>query len=518
MRQQPASVSANMPVKRQRVARRDTHRCVLLQVVACLIASLGAMASANSSAHDGASADTIQAGRSVDWSALATGDLRAVQELLRDNHPGSVDSGNPRFADWLKRGAADTLPLARTARSRSTYEYVLRVYTNGFADRHLRVEFPSKNIDLWPGFLTRTDAHGATSVTVTSPGVPVPLGATLLGCDGEDVAALLQARVRRPLANPAIPQDLVLTSPWLMVAAADDPDSQLKRCRFDVGGTQQDADLHWQTIKDAALQQRITQAQGVPRLQLGTRQVSGVWFISIPSFNWTGDRVAEMRGFVDSLEQQASTLHDARHVLIDLRGNRGGSSAWGEDVASALWGRDHVRAVASSFDSTVDWRVSERNARAVQSDAASFRASGQPDSATEFSGVADRMVAIAGTGVTLLPEHSPGTPLSAPFPSPFRHTVYVLTDPNCASACLNFMDLLRRFPGVVQVGQPTSADTTYNELAYAPLPSGRATLAYAMKVYRNGTRRNNEWYDPAIAWPGGAMTDEAVAGWIATMP
>ena len=183
---------------------------------------------------------------------------------------------------------------------------------------------------------------------------------------------------------------------------------------------------------------------------------------------------------------------------------------------AALW--PGFLTTADSFDWTVDWRVSERNAAALQSDAAMLRAAGQAEPADHLSALAARMAALSRTGTKLLSVPEPAGPAPAPFPSPFRHPVYVLTDPNCASACLDFMDLLHRLPGVVQVGLPTSADTPYLELASAPLPSGQATLAYAMKVYRNRARRNNEWYDPAIPWPGGAMTDEAVAAWIASLP
>ncbi len=458
---------------------------------------------------------SLQSGQHADWPTLAMGDLRAMHDLIRDNHPGPVDAGNPQFNAWLEAGLAEALPLAEAAHSRSDHEYALRVYANGFADGHLGVRFPPRNAALWPGFLTTTDARGITRVSVTAPGALIPLGAALLGCDGEDAAALLHRRVQCPLANPAVPQRLGLASPWLMIAA-DDAAPPFARCRFDEA--EREIDLRWQPISSAALQQRITEAQGILRPPLGLREVAGVWFVSLPSFQWTGADLARMQAFLADLNQHAAQLHEVRHVVIDLRGNDGGDSLWGEAVASALWGRDHVSAVEDSLDGSVEWRVSERNATAVQSDAAAIRAEGQAEAAEEFSAIAAKIAALSGTGTALLPAPEPVGPAPEPFPSPFQNPVYVLTEPHCASACLDFMDLLRRLPGVVQVGLPTSADTTYLELASAPLPSGQATLAYAMKVYRNRARRNNEWHDPAIPWPGGAMTDEAVAAWIASLP
>ena len=42
--------------------------------------------------------------------------------------------------------------------------------------------------------------------------------------------------------------------------------------------------------------------------------------------------------------------------------------------------------------------------------------------------------------------------------------------------------------------------------------------SYSLKVYRNRLRANNEWYEPQIRWPGGAMRDEAITKRIAQLP
>jgi hypothetical protein len=69
-------------------------------------------------------------------------------------------------------------------------------------------------------------------------------------------------------------------------------------------------------------------------------------------------------------------------------------------------------------------------------------------------------------------------------------------------------------PGVVHVGQPTSADSIYIDNTGMMLPSGQGQLSYSLKVYRNRIRGNNQWYEPALKWPGGALTDESVAAWV----
>ncbi|HJZ13525.1 MAG TPA: peptidase, partial [Acidobacteriota bacterium] len=84
-------------------------------------------------------------------------------------------------------------------------------------------------------------------------------------------------------------------------------------------------------------------------------------------------------------------------------------------------------------------------------------------------------------------------------------------------ACLDFADVMRRLPGAIHVGLPTSADAIYIDNTYTMLPSGLAGLGYSMKVYRNRVRGNNEWYEPKVRWPGGPMTEESIARWILSL-
>jgi len=76
---------------------------------------------------------------------------------------------------------------------------------------------------------------------------------------------------------------------------------------------------------------------------------------------------------------------------------------------------------------------------------------------------------------------------------------------------------MRRLPHVIHIGLPTSADAIYIDNTNADLPSGLGVLGYSLKVYRHRVRGNNEWYEPQVRWPGGPMTDEAVAKWIGTL-
>jgi hypothetical protein len=71
---------------------------------------------------------------------------------------------------------------------------------------------------------------------------------------------------------------------------------------------------------------------------------------------------------------------------------------------------------------------------------------------------------------------------------------------------------------VVQIGGPTFADAVYIDINTMALPSGLAKFEYGMKVMRGGPRGNNQWYEPRYHWPGGPMTDEALAQWVDSLP
>lgn len=95
--------------------------------------------------------------------------------------------------------------------------------------------------------------------------------------------------------------------------------------------------------------------------------------------------------------------------------------------------------------------------------------------------------------------------------------VYVLTDWNCASACLDAVDLWQAL-GAVVVGRETSADTTYMEVGDGPLPSGLVQVGIPMKVWRGRRRGSNVPQVPRHRFAG-AMTDTpALERWIASLP
>lgn len=457
------------------------------------------------------------------WPSATAGDLKAIHDLIEDNHPGPVDPLDPGFHTWLDQGEASLLPMASAARSLHDYQLVIRDYVNGFADGHLGVTFTTTAPHLWPGFLTREDLpDGPVLVSVVEqahgPTVGTAVGDVLVSCDGMPVQRMMQDRVLRPLLNPHVPQRLRMVSSMLLVADADDRRDQPAHCIVRRGQATRTVALDWHSISEAALTHERTLSSGIEIPAIGQHQIGDVTIISLPTFDPRGAELAQMQALVASMQAQAASLHKARHVVLDVRGNTGGSSGWGRDVASALWGRPAVDAIDASIGDTVDWRVSARNLAALRSDTQTLQHEQQTEMADYMGKLAMRMATAVSTHQVFMRELGPATGAPPHLVTPFAHPVYMLTTPHCASACLDFADLLERLPGVVRIGLETSADTDYMEEASAKLPSGHAILAYAMKVYRDRARGPNVSDRPAIVWPGGVMTDRSIATWIDTLP
>jgi hypothetical protein len=326
---------------------------------------------------------------------------------------------------------------------------------------------------------------------------------------------LLDERVHRYRTNADIPQEKPSNAPRLFYTLADDQ-KLLSSCRFTVDGTDRTVTLNWRPVPQARLDDALALARGTVKPPMAVRQIDGVWFVSIPTFD--ADAKA-MTSLLDQIKAQVTTLHGAPIVVIDVRGNGGGNSGWGSEAATLLWNKKMVSALENSFDWTTDWRASPLNIELTRR--MSMRAT-NPNLSEDDT---DRLEIVAGLQRALdkgqpyfrrsEPPTSKGLPAGAS--SPFRGKVYLLTDSVCASACLDFADIVTRMPGVVHIGLPTSADAIYIDVVGKPLKSGLSRFSWSLKVYRNRVRGNNQWYEPAIRWPGGQMTDAAIAGWVKTL-
>lgn len=97
-------------------------------------------------------------------------------------------------------------------------------------------------------------------------------------------------------------------------------------------------------------------------------------------------------------------------------------------------------------------------------------------------------------------------------PSRYAGSMAVVTDGGCASACLDFMDAILAYPGVIHLGRTTSADTRYIDVGEYEL-SARLWATVPHKAWFGRPRGNNEPYVPTHVFPGDISDDDAVREW-----
>jgi hypothetical protein len=448
------------------------------------------------------------------WVLLTQRDLQVIHDTLAANHPGPVDPQSDVYKRRLEEGLQVAKAQAAAARNYSDYTRAVRRYVNGFRDGHISARFLLVSERLsWPGFLVGRDADGKIRVLAAAENSNVPKGAELIACDGMTTEQLMKERLDPYYWNADIPHERWDNLPKLLQFEPGDTQRRIASCTVAIEGVTKSVDLQWGSVSRETIVRYVQQMQP-PSPTLGLQKRQGVWFISLPSFNYFGVGTAGITALISDITAQAAELR-AGTVVFDMRGNGGGNSAWGEKVASPFWGERAVEQVVDSFDWTVDWRVSSDNIAHLNSVVERTQRDGLTEAAQSWAQARDALVDAQKKGQSLARVAEPPTSSTGRAPeSLVTGRVFLLTDGACASACLDFTDVVRRLPKVTHVGLPTSADAVYIDNTETILPSGLAVFSYSLKVYRNRVRANNEWYEPAIRWPGGVMSDAALTAWI----
>ncbi|GAA4035097.1 S41 family peptidase [Sphingomonas rosea] len=468
------------------------------------------------------------------WSEALARDAQALHDDLAANHPGPVNSLDPTFSANNDRQLRIALERARTARTYADYFFPLRIYTSSFNDGHLGFGAlgDTPNDLSWPGFATRFDGRGRIVVDTEEPGSPVPRGAELLSCDGMSAARYAEATLGTMWGRWNLEAQQQRWGAMLFLDEGSKLIPRAQRCTFAVAGKRRDIALAWRPLAPERMGTLMRELRGAIRRDFGARTLSnGLRWIAMPSFSGSSssDAAKALPGLIAGIRKDRAGLLAAPAIVLDLRGNGGGSSDWSRQIAEAIWGEGAPDRLPPGPEVKVDWRASPANLAEIANGYADRRDS------EGFSPEADgwfRSV-IAGLGTAIARKQplwrhvefdpparsapsAATTKALAPAPAPIRlaHPVYVLTDSSCASACLDAVDLWTKV-GAVQVGRPTSADTLYMEIRERILPTRLTSVSVPMKVYRGRARGSNQPAMPAHRFDGDIADTAALEHWIA---
>jgi hypothetical protein len=458
------------------------------------------------------------------WSETLAADARALRQTYFESHPGTVDPENPAFKKQLEAGLARAQERARSAYSFGAYWWAMREYIAAFEDGHVYIETTSAAPELpvqWPGFLTRGVA--GKHIVATGEGLPgLPsIGSQLISCDGIGASQLAADLVGRFRGRWNLGSQHE-THAWRLFVDAGNPYVVLpKRCVFTDGRTQQTYDLSYRPMSKELFQQESGKASAAYPGPTEVRQfgAKGLW-ISLGSFS--GDTSTKegraISALAEELKKDQARLDRAAVIVLDVRGNGGGSSTWGDKIADLVWGKK-AAAAAKPRSAGIDWRPSRANIAAIEEYG---RGPGIGLFARMFIGrvVAGMKAALAAGQPLWREKTAPGLDFTEG--AELRQTaaglrkVYILADGGCASACLDAMDVWTR-AGAIPIGRETSADSLYMEIRKQTLPSGLATITVPMKVYRGRVRGLNVSYKPVHEFAGDMKDQQAVETWVASL-
>lgn len=499
---------------------------IKLHLPALLVAAIALVFSSAAAEEEGpARPESPQA-----WRAAAEQDLQALRAYIEADTPVAVDDENPRMQDWLDRGYREARTRVRRVRDQSSHFYALAAYVNGFRDPHLNlnpaIPLPPAR---WPGFIAARSGEGSVvHYRDESDAAAPPIGARILSCDGQSLARLEERTAFAYVLNPQLAADRRSAAARAFLDRGNAYAPAPRRCVFEHDGARRTLRLHWRPLPDPAddFWAQYSAATLGPGTQFGVTEVApGVTWIGVPTF--ANEAAEQLQALVAEIESGAVTMRAGRAIVIDVRGNGGGNSAWGEAVARAVFGADVIEAAPQPDAATAtDWRVSPANRDYIAGFAPQLleQFGAESEIGQWVVRIRDEMSAGVERGDALWRQREDGE--TGPIPtgggftrqrpqgaSPFPARVYVLSNGTCASACLDFADIVLHVPGVRLIGADTGADGLLMEVRQQALPSGLATLVLPMKVNRGRARGSMEAYAADAAYDG-VWTDDAVRAWV----
>jgi hypothetical protein len=248
-------------------------------------------------------------------------------------------------------------------------------------------------------------------------------------------------------------------------------------------------------------------ASKIPPVEGSFRDVGGGrWQLTVPTF-YAGHPAFESTTQAIAEARARFEAGVPRLVILDLRGNSGGSSVPADEILKLLWGPEAPAALATRRATASLWRVSPGVIQELTSKRERI-ARRHPTALAEFDRLLKDLVAAKRRGRPLLQVALPTQRSSSITRRPAR--VAIVTDDRCISACLDFMDRALEAPNVVHVGAPTGSDTECTEVARVAMPSGLGSFTIPMQKLVGCHRGPHMRYQPAVP----IFTSEALSQWI----
>ncbi|PXX45167.1 S41 family peptidase [Undibacterium pigrum] len=444
------------------------------------------------------------------WAKASRQDINEAYQVTLDNHPGTYDRQNPGFKKHLDQARDNALALADQVKDAATYSAVLNRFNVSIHDGHAgaRTTFPASTAPAarWPGFITVWRDKGLY-VYAAEAGKP-DAGSEVISCDGKPAKQLIADNVFSFKGRSEEAGHWWVYSGELFVDKSNPFITLPKACQFAYQGKTTTHALQWQDqnqvffnwAKSAYAGEKLALGISEPRKNL-------LWF-AMPTFQPNAEERKTYEDMTQDILEHRERALNADAIVIDLRHNQGGSSAWSRRFAEALWGKDRVSRQMNAYFANTEtwWRASQGNTRFILDIAEKFRQENRNDMAAWAKQHGENMqAALEKKELFYVQQTARATDkLAKPVadlptdPQKLKTPVYVIVAGDCASACLDALDVFTRFDNTTLIGAPSAADSTYMEVRMNPLSSGLASAVIPNKVYVNRPRLAGQVYQPAI--------------------
>lgn len=462
-----------------------------------------------------------------DWGTTLRQDATALHAVIIDSHPGVYDAQNPGFRARVDEGLALALKRAETTTTAGGWWWTLRAFVGSFDDGHVQMGLTDQSAGFptrWPGFLTvyRGGDQVVADRDATDAATP-PLGARLIDCDGVAAEQMGAERIGAFRGRWFLESQHAVLGDWQFMNASNPWLAEMRHCRFESEGEVKSYALTWRGITAADLSARRAPLTQRARPAFGVKQLDdGGFWLSMPSFDGSpgSDAHTALTAMIAEATAKQSDLRAAPYVVLDLRGNGGGSSHWSQSLATVLWNDGWIRTHDLPPIEAIEWRASADNQAAIQSYVDEWTAAGESAERIAWAQqIVDGMTGARAAGQPYWRDAASPADAAAAVTDVtpgITGRVYLLTDPFCASACLDAVDLWKAL-GAVQIGRETSADTVYMDVRDTTLPSGLAALVIPMKVWRGRARGNNEPQRPVHVFDGDMTNEAELAAWVRSL-
>jgi hypothetical protein len=465
--------------------------------------------------------------------------LDFVHNAISEMHPAILEPDATEFLDWHKNGYQKTRELLSQVRSEADEAAVLRFYMAGYRDSHLNGNLDKKPFskldakkDLWTGWLLKATNTGY-EVTYRKDGDAYPPeNAKLISCDGQAIDELLHKHYApyfdirwhilgaRDAAAKALTQDRSFTG------ILNRP--ELTSCVFLVDNAIKTFPLEWLPVSEEesiAINASYQYKYHLP--SLFEPAPNTVWIRASDFAQYTPE--AAQRQTI--LLEQIKSTQDKNLIILDTRGNGGGSSTHGINILNAIMNEDEK---AASYVGN-QYQYKNQGANAL------FRASWQlywsydyalqkliANQGKEFSDVqylekfqVRLKQALDAGEQSLYQSETPNESNTIPPPSDKWESsikLVLITDKSCVSACLDFVDMVKLIPNLLHLGEPTNADTAYTQIAHMQSQYLKETYNFMVPVkkWNKRLREDSQPYIPDVIYEGDMNDDAALQQWVLT--